>query len=85
MSLSLAHIIFVCVLGVISQSLNDAVRSVFDADIVPVVAAGNQNDDACHYSPSNVSFAITVGASDINDNGASFSNFGSCLDIFGPG
>ncbi|KTW25884.1 hypothetical protein T552_03157 [Pneumocystis carinii B80] len=49
------------------------------------VAAGNENDDACNYSPASSKGAITVGASTILDNKAYFSNFGKCVDIFAPG
>ncbi|KAG4304106.1 hypothetical protein PORY_002470 [Pneumocystis oryctolagi] len=49
------------------------------------VAAGNDNDDACNYSPSSSESAITVGAATILDNKAHFSNYGKCVDIFAPG
>src|SRR5574341_85518 len=49
------------------------------------IAAGNSNANACNYSPARVSSAITVGATDSSDARASFSNYGSCLDIFAPG
>ncbi|EMR10042.1 hypothetical protein PNEG_01796 [Pneumocystis murina B123] len=49
------------------------------------VAAGNENDDACNYSPASSKAAITVGAATILDNKAYFSNFGKCVDIFAPG
>ena len=53
--------------------------------ITVVVAAGNDNADACNYSPASAPSAITVGATASNDSRASFSNFGTCLDIFAPG
>lgn len=53
--------------------------------ITVVVAAGNQNNDACENSPAYVPNAITVGATDKNDKRAVFSSYGKCLDIFGPG
>merc|ERR1719367_2733561 len=67
------------------QSMRDAIHNVFLANITTVVAAGNSNRDACGYTPAHVPSAITVGASDNNDQRASFSNWGTCLDIYGPG
>src|SRR5206468_8693733 len=49
------------------------------------IASGNSNADACNFSPARVAAAITVNATDINDARASFSNFGTCTDIFAPG
>lgn len=65
--------------------MNDAVESASAAGIVVVVAAGNENEDACNSSPASAASAITVGAIDQNDNRASFSNYGSCVDIWAPG
>ena len=53
--------------------------------IVYVVAAGNTSSDACGDSPAALPSAITVGASDSGDDRASFSNYGTCLDLFAPG
>ena len=50
-----------------------------------VVSAGNSATDACEVSPARTPAAITVGATDINDNEAYFSNYGTCLDIYAPG
>src|SRR5260221_5145305 len=49
------------------------------------IEEGNSSADACNSSPSSASTSITVGATDINDAFASFSNFGSCVHILGPG
>ena len=49
------------------------------------MAAGNENSDACAVSPARTAEAITVGATDTTDARASFSNYGTCLDIFAPG
>ncbi|XP_054754061.1 aqualysin-1-like [Lytechinus pictus] len=68
-----------------NQALDDAVARAVDAGIVAVAAAGNENADACLYSPAREPKAITVGATDRADHRASFSNFGSCLDIYAPG
>lgn len=49
------------------------------------VAAGNDNRNACNYSPARVAAALTVGATTSSDARSSFSNYGTCLDIFAPG
>ncbi|WP_103340025.1 S8 family peptidase [Amycolatopsis sp. CA-126428] len=64
---------------------DDAIKRSIAAGIVYSVAAGNNSTDACNTSPAHVPEAITVNASDENDNRASFSNYGSCTDIFAPG
>ena len=64
---------------------DDAIKRSIAAGIVYSVAAGNSSTDACNTSPAHVPEAITVNASDENDNRASFSNYGSCTDIFAPG
>jgi subtilisin family serine protease len=53
--------------------------------VVVVVAAGNYNTDACFFSPAFVASAITVGATDIRNDRASYSNYGSCNNIMAPG
>ena len=68
-----------------SRAIDDAVESMIDAGVSVVVAAGNENQNACNVSPANVSRAITVAASDIKDKRASFSNYGKCVDLFAPG
>jgi subtilisin family serine protease len=68
-----------------STSLDNAVRNSISAGVVYALAAGNSNADACNSSPSGTVEALTVGATDINDNRASFSNWGSCVDVFAPG
>lgn len=66
-------------------SINNAVNNSISQGATYAVGAGNDNDDARFYSPANVAAALTVGASDINDARASFSNFGSLVDVFAPG
>jgi len=69
-----------------SRALDLAVeRCVKDNHFYVVVAAGNENDDACDGSPSGVKSIITVMASDKNDNKAFFSNWGKCTNIYAPG
>jgi hypothetical protein len=71
-----------------SSSMNQAVIDASAAGMIVVVAAGNDNDNACSYSPAGAgknSDVITVGAIQNGDQRASFSNYGSCVDIFAPG
>jgi len=49
------------------------------------ISAGNSDRDACGYTPARTPAANTIGASDVQDVTASFSNFGPCVDIYGPG
>ena len=65
--------------------LEAAVNYVHSKGGICVFAAGNANDDAQFYSPANMNTTITVGASDSNDNRASFSNFGNKVDVAAPG
>ena len=68
-----------------SPTLDLAVNAAVDAGIHFAVAAGNDNADSCNYSPASAEKAVTVGASDLYDARAYFSNFGKCNDIFAPG
>ncbi|KAI1360327.1 peptidase S8/S53 domain-containing protein [Xylaria arbuscula] len=68
-----------------SPSLDAAVNAAVTAGLHFAVAAGNDNADACKYSPAAAEKAITVGASALDDSRAYFSNWGKCVDIFGPG
>lgn len=65
--------------------MKSAMDRVFEAHITTVVAAGNSNRDASGYTPAHVPSAITVAASDSNDRRASFSNYGTTVDIYAPG
>jgi subtilisin family serine protease len=67
------------------QAANDAVTKSILYGTVWVVAAGNSALDACGTSPAATPLAITVAASDAADNRAWFSNFGPCVDLYGPG
>ncbi|HEV7596213.1 MAG TPA: S8 family serine peptidase [Gemmatimonadaceae bacterium] len=71
--------------GSLSTTLNQAVENSVAAGVVYAIAAGNSSADACTFSPASAPNAITVGATDINDGFASFSNRGSCVDINAPG
>lgn len=68
-----------------SRALDDAVTALISSGVLVSVSAGNSDNDACLYSPARVERAVTVGATDIRDVRAYFSNFGTCMDIFAPG
>jgi subtilisin family serine protease len=67
------------------QALNDAVAAAIAKGVAFAVAAGNSNANACNYSPSSTPEAITVGATTNLDARASYSNYGTCVDIMAPG
>lgn len=71
--------------GGTSTTVDAAVKRLTDSGIVVVVAAGNSNVDACTTSPARALSAITVGATTNVDYKASYSNWGSCVDINAPG
>jgi len=71
--------------GPTSQAVNDAIDAGYAKGVVSIVAAGNNNGDACAISPAGASKAFTVGATDNTDARASYSNWGKCVKIFAPG
>ena len=71
--------------GGISTAIDAAINGLINKGVTVVVAAGNSGADACGSSPARVPAAITVGASDSSDKQASFSNYGSCVDLYAPG
>ena len=76
--------------GGANTSVDDAARRMIASGVTTGIAAGNGNQagiaqDACKYSPARVAEAITVGATDKTDTKTSWSNYGSCVDIFAPG
>ena len=72
-----------------SQAVNDTVTSSISAGVAWAVAAGNEGQDACNVSPASTPGALTVAASNNQDGRSIFSsgssNYGSCVDLFGPG
>jgi cerevisin len=68
-----------------SPGLDRAVNAAVDSGLHFAVAAGNDNRDACNYSPAAAEKAVTVGASTLGDERAYFSNHGECVDVFAPG
>lgn len=71
--------------GGYSAASNAAAEAMVDAGVTLVVAAGNDNRDACNSSPASAESAYTVGAMTKSDARSSFSNYGKCVDIFAPG
>ncbi|CCX08368.1 peptidase S8/S53 domain-containing protein [Pyronema domesticum] len=72
-----------------SNSLDNAIAGATRSGIHFVVAAGNDNKDACvagsPATATKISSVISVGAIDINDQRPIFSNFGGCTSLFAPG
>jgi subtilisin family serine protease len=71
--------------GGVSTALDTAVNNLHNAGVSIAVAAGNSNANACNSSPARAANAITVGSTTQTDARSSFSNFGTCVDIFAPG
>ena len=71
--------------GGASQATDDAIARMTNAGIATVVAAGNDSSNACNYSPARAPSAITVGSTTSSDAMSNFSNYGSCVDVYGPG
>jgi subtilisin family serine protease len=71
--------------GGISTALDQAVANSISAGVSYAIAAGNSSANACNFSPARVPSANTVGATTSTDARSSFSNFGTCVDIFAPG
>ena len=64
---------------------NDGVDWLIDDGITFVTSAGNDAANACSFNPGANPDAITVGSTDIDDELSSYSNTGSCVDVFAPG
>ena len=72
--------------GGFSRAINRAVEALVKSDSVyVVVAAGNEDSDACQTSPASARGILTIMASDKYDNRAYFSNYGACADLYSPG
>jgi len=74
--------------GGISQALDNAVKRSVDSGVFYAVAAGNEGADACGSSPARMGTypgVMAVAAIDSSDAEASFSNYGSCVDVWAPG
>jgi len=71
--------------GAASTALDNAVRNSIASGVSYAIAAGNASTNAGSTSPARVTQALTVGASTSTDARASYSNYGSVLDLFAPG
>jgi subtilisin family serine protease len=71
--------------GGASTTIDNAIANMVNRGVTVVVAAGNENQNACNVSPARAASAITVGATTSTDARASYSNYGSCVDVFAPG
>src|SRR5687767_10604791 len=71
--------------GGFSSSVNTATNNLSNAGVFVAVAAGNSNADACNYSPASASAITTVASSTSSDAKSSFSNWGSCVEVYAPG
>jgi subtilisin family serine protease len=71
--------------GAYSATLNAALANVVNSGIFMAVAAGNDSADACTYSPASTPVATTVAATNSRDCYATYSNYGSCVDLYAPG
>jgi subtilisin family serine protease len=68
-----------------SSALNTATNNLHNAGVAVIVAAGNENQNACNVSPASASNAFTVASSTSTDAKSGFSNWGSCVNIYAPG
>jgi subtilisin family serine protease len=71
--------------GGVSSAINSAARAMVAAGVFLAVAAGNENANAANSSPASEPTVCTVGATDSSDRRATYSNYGSVVDIFAPG
>lgn len=71
--------------GTSTQADRDAFKYAYDHGVVAVVAAGNDNMDAANFSPADLPTVVTVGASDSQDQIATFSNWGPSVEVLAPG
>jgi subtilisin family serine protease len=71
--------------GAVSTALDTEVSYLLAGGLTTVAAAGNNSADACGFSPGRVPGVLTIGATTVDDQQASFSNFGSCVALFAPG
>lgn len=78
-------IVSLAVSGNRHPSIDTAISTLHEKNVLVVVSAGNAHSDACSYSPSSNSQVLTVGATNRVDKIYEESNYGPCVDIFAPG
>jgi hypothetical protein len=71
--------------GGFSSALNTAVNNLANSGVFVSVGAGGDNGNACNVSPASAASAMTVAATTSTDARASYTNYGSCVDIYAPG
>lgn len=71
--------------GPISSAFNSAVNAAYTSGVLSIVAAGNEAQNSANVSPASAANAFTVGATTRSDSLASYSNYGSVVDILAPG
>lgn len=71
--------------GGVSTALDRAVANAVKSGVSFMLAAGNDNANACNSSPARAATGVTVGSTTRSDSRSSFSNWGSCVDVFAPG
>jgi len=71
--------------GTATQALIDAVKFANSQGAMVVAAAGNNTVDASGFTPANVPGVVTIAATDSHDAIATFSNYGSRIDLAAPG
>ncbi|RAY12513.1 S8 family peptidase [Actinomadura craniellae] len=71
--------------GSSSTAIDNAVNNLANSGVFVAVAAGNSNYNACYYSPARAANVVTVAASTRSDAKASYSNYGSCVELYAPG
>ena len=69
----------------VNSQLNNAVDTAMNEGVFVVAAAGNNNANACNFSPASAELGFTVGASNEYDGKLTMSNYGSCVNVYAPG
>ena len=74
--------------GAQNSAVDDAVKGAVGRGVFFAVAAGNDGANACGHSPADAGTTggvATTAATDSTEHEASWSNYGSCVDLWAPG